>query len=179
MMNVCLAQNVHHSFKYFGNNLLQFCVPFSPKSDNFVTECLLLLLLFWLFHFIFFSQPIQNIHHGIHNTDLWNHLGEVVVQERTLTPLSVLFTGTTYRIPFWGTHPTFLIMSLILFIPARHSCLVLGPIIRFPSFTFKLSWRTFRARILQTKFMSESIRRYLRSRRSQQLTRWLELKKAQ
>lgn len=107
MMNVWLAQNVHHSFKYFGNNLLQFCVPFSPKSDNFVTECLLLLLLFWLFHFMFFSQPIQNIHHGIHNTDLWNHLGEVVVQERTLTPLSVLFTGDNVQDTFLGYPPNF------------------------------------------------------------------------
>ena len=107
MINVFLAQNVHHSFTYFGTNLLHVWLPFSPKTYNLVTGCLLLLVSFWLFHFMFFSQPIQNIHHGIYNTDLWNHLGEVVVQERTLTPLSVLFTGDNVQDTFLGYPPNF------------------------------------------------------------------------
>ena len=47
--------------------------------------------------------------------------------------------GMTYKIPFWGTQPTVLIISLILFTPTRDTCLVLVPTIRLSSFTFKLS----------------------------------------
>ena len=65
--------------------------------------------------------------------------------------------GMTYKIPFWGTQPTVLIISLILFTPTRDTCLVLVPTIRLSSFTFKLSWRTFSASILQTVHASRKI----------------------
>ena len=54
----------------------------------------------------------------------------------------------TYRIPFYGTHPTFRIMSFILLIPALQSCLVFGPGVKFFSFIFRLSCSTLAARIL-------------------------------
>ena len=90
------------------------------------------------------------------HTDLWNHLEEVLVQERTLHLSACSSQCITHRIPFRATHPTLPIMSLILLIPALHSCLVLFLGVRFSSFTFKLSWRTLSARILRRNWCHEA-----------------------